>query len=107
MKKYIKDGKVAVLYSPGLGWGWSTWRRCSKVQKEAMIFSPELSKMVDESKTNLIYRNKVADMVKELFPGCYFEGLSVAWIDRGEKFMIVDDDGERIVFPDDNQWMTA
>jgi len=26
-KKYEKDGKVAVLYSPGFGAGWSTWNR--------------------------------------------------------------------------------
>jgi len=25
MTKYIRDGKVAVLYSPGFGAGWSTW----------------------------------------------------------------------------------
>ena len=24
-EKYIKDGKVAVAYSPGFGAGWSTW----------------------------------------------------------------------------------
>lgn len=25
MKKLIRDGKVAVLVSPGFGAGWSTW----------------------------------------------------------------------------------
>jgi hypothetical protein len=25
VEKYIKDGKVAVLYSAGYGAGWSTW----------------------------------------------------------------------------------
>ena len=25
MEKYIKDGKVGVLVSPGYGAGWSTW----------------------------------------------------------------------------------
>ena len=25
MTKCIRDGKVAILYSPGYGAGWSTW----------------------------------------------------------------------------------
>ena len=25
VEKYVKDGQVAILYSPGYGGGWSTW----------------------------------------------------------------------------------
>ena len=76
-----------------------------------MIFNTELAKMIDECDRNSIDWDAVGKKVDELFPGCYFEGLSVAWIEKRDKFMIIDDDGEKIVFTpvrlNDKDWMTA
>jgi acetyl-CoA acetyltransferase len=38
MEKVIRDGKVAILYSPGFGAGWSTWNSYSN----EMIFDPDI-----------------------------------------------------------------
>lgn len=46
--KVIRDGKVAVIYSPGYGSGWSTWSGASKEIIERMIFDPELVALVEK-----------------------------------------------------------
>ena len=38
--KVIRDGKVAVLYSPGFGAGWSTWADTD--QRDIALFHPKL-----------------------------------------------------------------
>ncbi len=40
MEKIEKDGKVAVLYSPGFCAGWSTWADCD--QKEALCMDARI-----------------------------------------------------------------
>jgi hypothetical protein len=44
MEKVIKDGKVAVCFSPHYGAGWSTW--ASEEQRETLIFHPAIVNMV-------------------------------------------------------------
>ena len=39
MEKVIRDGKVAVLYSPGYGAGWSTWCYNDDLVKNPFISS--------------------------------------------------------------------
>ena len=46
MEKVIRDDKVAVLYSPGYGAGWSTW--CSNDDLiETLLFHPLIVKKVE------------------------------------------------------------
>ncbi|MBD2201667.1 hypothetical protein H6G33_09940 [Calothrix sp. FACHB-1219] len=44
MKKVIRDGKVAVLYSPEYGAGWYSWHK-----KEELLFLPELVEILESS----------------------------------------------------------
>lgn len=49
MEKVIRDGKVAVLYSPGYGAGWTTWEYDSKLH-EIMLFHPLIVEKVESGK---------------------------------------------------------
>lgn len=100
MNKFKKDGKVAVLYSPGFGAGWYTWNG-----KEQMIFDPDIVEAVlkDEDPTSI---------AEEKYPDEYCGGaykLQVAWVDEGAKFKIDEYDGsESIVLKEDKEiWIMA
>lgn len=46
MEKVIRDGKVAVLYSPGYGAGWSTWCYNDDLVK-TLLFHPLIVEKVE------------------------------------------------------------
>lgn len=103
MKKVIRDGKVAVLYSPGYGAGWSTWNYDSP----ECVFSPEVVVWVESGK-----KGDCPD-VNKLF-GCeYFtllgaDQLEVLWMPVGTKFCIREYDGsEWVETLDSIDWMEA
>ena len=93
MEKVERDGKVAVLYSPGYGAGWSTW--AADDQKEAMcmdarIVAPFLAKGAPAA----------MEAAKKLFPGVYLGGgkaLEVEWVEKGTAFYIREYDGSESV----------
>ena len=85
--KLIRDGKVAVLYSPGYGAGWSTWNG----DEEEHMFNPRLCLAVlGES------GEKPLEVAKEEFPESYeggVEQLKVEWVEVGSAFRISEYDG--------------
>lgn len=89
MEKVIKDGQVAVLYSPGYGAGWYSW---NKEHKE-LLFHPKLVAMVEAGK-----RAEITDAwVKEnlgidIYTGGA-EGLKIEWLPKGTAFQIEEYDG--------------
>ena len=91
MEKIERDGKVAVLYSPGYGAGWSTW--VSPTEKA--IFCPRLVLAVlGESGED---PKKVAE---DEFPGEYLGGLEdvqVEWLYKGTRFEINEYDGSESI----------
>lgn len=87
MEKLIKDGKVAVLYSPGYGAGWYSWN----TQYEGLLFDPEIVQVVLSGDQNL-----AAEIAERKYEGCYAGGagsLEVAWLDQGVEFEIHEYDG--------------
>jgi hypothetical protein len=46
MDKVIRDGQVAVLYSPGFGAGWYSWNR----EMPELLFEPNLVAMIEDSR---------------------------------------------------------
>ena len=88
MEKLKKDGKVAILYSPGFGAGWSTW---NSEYAEQLIFDKEIAEAV------LNENNKLAIAIAEKkYPDIYTGGgggLTIMWIDEGEQFEITEYDG--------------
>jgi len=101
MQKLIRDGKVAVLYSPGYGAGWSTWG----LPMEA-VFHPELAEATLAKDSD-----RMQAIAKREWPDEYLNGLlnlTVAWLPEGTQFRIDEYDGyESVHVRDDEPWVTA
>lgn len=88
MNKLEKDGKVAVVISPGFGAGWSTWNTAIR---DALLFDPEIARAVLDGD-----RVKAASIAERKYPGGYFGGacdLTVEWLDKGTIFEVEEYDG--------------
>jgi hypothetical protein len=104
MEKLIRDGKVAVVYSPGYGAGWYTWNRVE--YGEELIFDPVLAAYVDENKMS-----EAHSYIAMRFPQAYtggVEDLSIQWIPQGTAFRIHEYDGsESIEIKENLNWVIA
>lgn len=92
MEKLIRGGKVAILYSPGYGAGWSTWNS----SYPDMVFCPELAKMVLDRKPPE-EREKFA---AKKWPDAYLgglEGITIGWVPEGSLFRISEYDGSEAI----------
>ena len=102
MNKLIDNGKVAVLYSPGFGAGWSTWNQ----NMPELLFDPAIVTFVEKEQWA-----ELNTYVTLKYPGIYESGmrdLAVAWLPVGTNFRIKEYDGaESIEVKDDIPWMTA
>ena len=106
MTKCIRDGLVAVLYSPGYGAGWSTWN--DDKYREFLLHD---EKLVDLVETN--QHSKIKDYVESVYPDEYVcvlgaKKLRVEWVSPGTQFRISDYDGsESMVSNSDDYWNVA
>lgn len=103
--KLVRDGKVAVIYSPGYGAGWSTWADNENAVK--MVFCPRLAKaIVDKTEDPLL-------VAEEEFPTEYTGGIEeavVEWLEQGTLFEIQEYDGSeslRIIDPKFCEFLSA
>ena len=90
--KVIRGGKVAVLYSPGWGAGWSTWNADIE---SFLMFDPTLVEYVENDE-----RDRIPAYVQSVFPDAYTGGaedLSIMWITQGLQFRITEYDGSESV----------
>lgn len=102
MNKVIRDGMVAVLYSPGYGAGWSTWN----TDHPDCLFDPEVVAWVEGGKKDRI--PDLEDRYGEYFYDGGIGDLRIAWIEEGTLFRVEEYDGhESIVFAEDYKWFTA
>lgn len=93
MNKVIRDGKVAVLYSPGYGAGWSTWG-----DKES-VFDPDTVAWVENGK-----KGECPYQGKQYHYMGGADDLVVEWLPIGTVFEITEYDGsESIKIIDNNQ----
>lgn len=102
MERLIRDGKVAVLVSPGFGAGWSTWNGGD----EGAIFNRRLALAV------LGESGESKDVAaREEFPDFYHGGvedLVVEWVSEGEQFYIDEYDGsESLIYAGDQKYFSA
>ena len=106
MTKCIRDGKVAVLYSPGFGAGWSTWGRAE--YREFLLHDEKLVELVETEQ-----QDKIEEYVGTVYPGEYIcvlgaDKLRVEWVYLGTQFRIKEYDGsESIVYSRDDYWSVA
>ena len=115
MNKVIRDGKVAVLYSPGFGSGWYTWNTLRGDDDEQciqLIFDPVLVELVE--KRNGDNYDEITDAIKkrgeEILPEGYFGGacdLEIKWLPVGTKFRIEEYDGSESITTTEELWLTT
>lgn len=88
MNKLERNGKVAVLISPGFGAGWSTWNR---EHRDTLLFDAEIAQaVVDGDKA------RAAQIAMQKCPDFYAGGaddLQVQWLDKGTVFEVEEYDG--------------
>ncbi len=89
-EKLIRDGKVAVLISPGFGAGWSTW---GSGLAEMLLFDREIVEAVlaeDRKLAAEIAKRKAGD--EYLYTGGA-DDLEVEWLPVGTAFEVDEYDG--------------
>jgi len=105
MEKVIRDGNVAVLYSPGFGAGWFTWN----TEHESMLYHPMLVDLVLSNESD--WQAKAEALATLIWPGAYLGGLrdlTVEWIPKGTLFKIDEYDGsESIEYKESSGWSIA
>jgi hypothetical protein len=90
MDRVIRDGKVAVLYSPGFGAGWYSWHHI-----EELVFDPSIVTWLEAQDMD-----KIEAYLTLKYPDEYFGGvdkLTIKWIPQGTQFRISEYDGAESV----------
>ncbi len=102
MNRVVRDGFVAVLYSPGFGAGWFSWN----TGHPEILFDPAIVELVEKEKWE-----ELRAFVTLKYPDIYtggMEDLHIRWIPQGMQFQVSDYDGnERIELRDGVDWITA
>jgi len=102
MNKLVKDGKIAVLVSPGFGAGWYTWN----YEYPDMLFDSGLVDLVLKGN-----KEQILAYATVKWPNAYLGGigdLAVEWVDQGQHIKINEYDGsESIEYRDSDDWITV
>lgn len=102
MEKVIRDGQVAILYSPGFGAGWFSWHGI-----EDLVFDPVVVDMVE----NGISAEAIEEYCTEKYGEQYYGGadqLAIQWLPVGTRFVINEYDGsEGILTEEEMDWGVA
>ncbi len=103
MNKVIRNGKVAVLYSPGFGAGWFSWHGIAE-----LLYDPVVVGMVESKESE----DAIVEYCHGKYdPDRYFRGaddLKIEWVPIGREFRIDEYDGsESIEYKDECKWHAA
>lgn len=112
--RYQHNGQVAVLYSPGFGYGWSTdYPEHAKV----LLFHPLLVEPVHQRDQNLITLEEMQQRVAfgltmlglpNSILGSMFQELAICWVSPGTRFYVKEYDGnESVTLMEEMEWHTA
>lgn len=101
-EKLERNGKVAILYSPGFGAGWSTWNSDHK----GLVFDREIVEAVLAGD-----KNKAIEIAKAKYDDPFTDGacnLKVMWLPKGAQFRIDEYDGsESVHIFDGHEYLVA
>lgn len=105
-EKVIRNGKVAVLYSPGFGAGWSTW---GTVHQDFLLFDKGLVDLCKKEAHESEVKEYLDSALDDKTP--YLGGwgdVRIEWIPEGTLFKVNEYDGsESIEFSGHDGWTTA
>lgn len=88
----IRDGEVAVLYSPGFGAGWYSWN----TEHRDMLFDADIVALVEAGATG----EEIEEVAKAKWPEAYFGGagqLRIKWVREGNPFEVDEYDGSESI----------
>jgi hypothetical protein len=109
IEKLIRDGSVAVLYSPGYGAGWSTWCHEDEQIRLSMLFDPQIADIRNQNAPDWQEQAESIALIK--YPDTYIGGLAdleVRWLPVGTQFRVLEYDGhESIEINGEIAWITA
>lgn len=101
-QRVIREGKVAVVYSPNFGAGWYTWN----TEHPELLFDPMIVECVEQED-----KEKLATYVAMRYPDIYAGGmrdLQVVWLPVGTLFRVHEYDGsESIEIKEELDWIIA
>lgn len=104
MDKVVRDGKVAVLISPGYGAGWYSWYGI-----EEMLFDPKIVAMLENPDDDEDV-DTIIEYCREKYGESGYDGahnLTICWVPQGWRFVIDEYDGaETIRFEENIHWIT-
>jgi hypothetical protein len=101
MEKVVRNGMVAVLYSPGYGAGFYSWN----TDYPGLIFDPVIVNMIE-----LDNFDGFDEYVEKTYPDAYVSSSSLAieWVPVGTKFCIDEYDGsESVVLMNEDTFFEA
>lgn len=108
----VRDGKVAILYTSNYGTGWFTYHGIHELLRD-----PEVVVLVEKrdmagAHERDHYNDKIIEYCNNRYGSNYYYGgadlLTIAWLEIGEKFRIVEYDGkEWIELLTETVWMEA
>jgi hypothetical protein len=102
MDKVVRDGKVAVLYSPDYGAGWFSWNP----DRIEILFDPAIIELVEAKSWE-----ELKTYVTLKYPDLYMGGiddLEIEWVPEGALFVVQEHDGkEWIELRDQINWIQA
>lgn len=104
MEKVTRDGKVAVLVSPGFGAGWYSWN----TQHEELLFHPKLVELVECGNKDLITEDWVSEElgINDVYCGGA-KDLVIMWLSAGTSFTIDEYDGSESITTNYSLTITA
>jgi hypothetical protein len=103
MEKVIRDGNVAVLYSPGYGAGWYSWNS----EHKELLFHPKLVEMVEAGRNAEITDNWLKENLGPDFYAGGAKDLRIAWLPEGTAFEINEYDGSESIRTLDDLYLVA
>jgi hypothetical protein len=108
-EKTIRDGKVAVVISPGYGAGWSTWNSGDLEYDKFFIFgTSDFIKMIESGADESVLTSYVKSHISKTV---YLDGIDtlvIKWVPIGTKFRVVEYDGaESVELHDETKWVIA
>ena len=97
LQRYVRDGKIAVLYSPGYGSGWSSWN--DDEYKDDLMHHPEFVKKVLENKQSELTEEFCQNVLGTTHYICTAGAcdLEVEWMPMGSKYIIEEFDGSESI----------